>query len=203
MFSCKYHLQRYGNYGNWAPNAVFAKEAAWVLLRILVYPFVPILFQSRCWYFHRVRIVLVTLFCLIACCGYSQTLKSILDKGDKLFAKNDYKGALQVYQSAEKIAPNDPKVKYRIGQSYLSAGAEVKALPYLEDAYRQQPDVDPDIDYFLAWRCRPIFILQGHRPFQEVQNKNKKLSLIADHKIRECRMGDSLIVNPVLCVIKV
>ena len=131
-------------------------------------------------------------------------MKSILDKGDKLFAKNDYKGALQVYQSAEKIAANDPKVKYRIGQSYLSAGAEVKALPYLEDAYRLQPEVDPDIDYFLGLALQANFhFYKAIDHFKKYKTRNKKLSLIADLKIRECRMGDSLMTNPVLCVIKV
>jgi outer membrane protein OmpA-like peptidoglycan-associated protein len=134
----------------------------------------------------------------------AQTLKSTLDKGDKLFAKADYKGALQVYQSAEKIAPNDPNVKYRIGQSYLSSGHEVKALPYLEDAYRLKPDVDPDVDYFLGLALQANFhFYKAIEHFKKYKTKNKKLSLIADHKIKECRMGDSLIVNPVLCVIKV
>jgi len=134
----------------------------------------------------------------------AQSLKSTLDKGDKLFAKADYKGALLIYQSAEKTAPNDPSVKYRIGQCYLSTGAEVKALPYLEDAYALKPDVDPDVDYFLGLALQANFhFYKAIEHFKKYKTKNKKLALIADHKIRECRMGDSLIVNPVLCVIKV
>jgi len=128
----------------------------------------------------------------------------MLDKGDKLFAKNDYKGALQVYHSAEKIAPNDPNVKYRIGESYLSSGAEVKALPYLEEAYRLKPEVDPDIDYFLGLALQANFhFYRAIEHFKKYKTKNKKLALIADHKIRECHLGDSLMANPVLCVIKV
>src|SRR6478736_9379913 len=161
-------------------------------------------YNQRCWYFHRVRIILITFFGCITICGLAQSLKSTLDKGDKLFAKADYKGALLIYQSAEKTAPNDPSVKYRIGQCYLSTGAEVKALPYLEDAYALKPDVDPDVDYFLGLALQANFhFYKAIEHFKKYKAKNKKLALIADHKIRECRMGDSLIVNPVLCVIKV
>lgn len=150
------------------------------------------------------RIWLTTLFGFIVFCGHTQALKSILDKGDKIFAKGDYKAALQIYQSADQIAPNDPKVKYRIGQSYLSSGAEVKALPYLEEAYRLQPAVDPDIDYFLGVALQSNFhFYKAIDHFKKYKSKNKKLSLIADHKIKECRLGDSLMANPVLCVIKV
>jgi outer membrane protein OmpA-like peptidoglycan-associated protein len=160
--------------------------------------------DQRCWYFHHVRISLLTLFSVITLLSSAQNLKLVLEKGDKSFAKGDYKAALQIYQSAEKIAPNDPKVKYRIGETYLSSGAEVKALPYLEDAYRLQPEVDPDIDYFLGLALQSNFrFFKAIDHFKTYKTKNKKLALIADHKIRECRLGDSLMANPVLCVIKV
>lgn len=160
--------------------------------------------DQRCWYFHRVRLTLVILLGFVAFLSVAQNVKAVLDKGDKSFAKGDYKTALQTYQSAEKLAPNDAKTKYRIGATYLSLGAEVKALPYLEDAYRLQPEVDPDIDYFLGLALQSNF--RFHRAvehFEKYKSKNKKLALIADHKIRECRLGDSLMANPVPCVIKV
>ncbi len=150
------------------------------------------------------RIALLTLFSCIALLCSAQSLKAVLDKGDKSFAKGDYKSALQIYLSAEKLAPNDPKVKYRIGEAYLSSGADVKALPYLEEAYRLQPEVDPDIDYFLGLALQSNFrFFKAIEHFKNYKTKNKKLALIADHKIRECHMGDSLMANPVLCVIKV
>ena len=160
--------------------------------------------DQRCWYFHRVRLTLIALFSLITLLSSAQNIKSVLDRGDRSFAKGDYKTALQIYQSAEKLAPSDAKVKYRIGTTYLSAGAEVKALPYLEDAYRLQPEVDPDIDYFLGLALQSNFrFSKAVEHFKKYKSKNKKLALIADHKIRECRLGDSLMANPVLCVVKV
>src|SRR6478736_10236403 len=132
-------------------------------------------YNQRCWYFHRVRIILITFFGCITVCGLAQSLKSTLDKGDKLFAKADYKGALVIYQSAEKTAPNDPNVKYRIGQCYLSTGHEVKALPYLEDAYALKSDVDPDVDYFLGIALQANFhFYKAIDHFKKYKTKNKK-----------------------------
>src|SRR6478609_10800083 len=81
---------------------------------------------------------------------WAQELKPLLDKGDKFYSKGDFKSALDNYFAAEKINPTDPKIKFKIGQTYLSAGEEVKALPYLEEAYQKQPNIDPDIDYYLG-----------------------------------------------------
>src|SRR5258706_9348267 len=75
--------------------------------------------DQRCWYFHRVRLTLIALFSLITLLSSAQNIKSVLDRGDRSFAKGDYKTALQIYQSAEKLAPSDAKVKYRIGTTYL------------------------------------------------------------------------------------
>ncbi len=108
------------------------------------------------------------------------------------------------YQAAEKLASNDPvtQIPYR---SYLSFfRCEARALPYLEEAYRLKPDVDPDIDYFLGLALQSnLRFYKAIEHFNKYKNKNKKLATIAEHKIRECKMGDSLMANPVLCTIKV
>ncbi len=133
-----------------------------------------------------------------------QDIKTILDRGDKLFSKGDFENALENYFAAEKLAMNDPKVKFKIGQTYLSAGAEAKALPFLEEAYRQMPTIDPDIDYYLALALQAnSHFNRAIDHFKKFKSKNKKFSTIATHKIQECQLGDSLMRNPVLCNIKV
>ncbi|HCW08056.1 MAG TPA: hypothetical protein DGG95_11905 [Cytophagales bacterium] len=136
--------------------------------------------------------------------AFGQTLKSYLDKGDRFFGRGDFRSALQNYEAAEKMAPKDAKTKYRIGHVYLSLSNEVKALPYLEEAFKLQPDVDPDIDYFLGIALQANFrFYSAMEHFKKYKSKNKKMSLIAEHKIRECHLGDSLINHPLYCSIKV
>lgn len=134
----------------------------------------------------------------------AKELKAILDKADKFYEKADYKMALESYYEAEAKSPHDPKIKFKIGQTYLSAGAESKALPFLEEAYRMVPTIDPDIDYYLALALQAnSHFNRAIDHFKKFKAKNKKFNTIASHKIQECQLGDSLMRNPVLAVIKV
>ena len=135
---------------------------------------------------------------------FGQNVKTFLDKGDRFFGRGDFKSALQNYESAELIAPNDARVKYRIGHVFLSLGNDVKALPYFEESFRIQPNVDPDIDYFLGTALQMNFrFYSAMEHFKKYRLKNKKMADMVDFKIRECQLGDSLLNNPVLCSIKV
>jgi outer membrane protein OmpA-like peptidoglycan-associated protein len=150
------------------------------------------------------RLLLSCLLLLGFSSVFGQNLKAFLDKGDRFFGRGDFKSALQNYESAERIAPSEAKVKYRIGHVYLSLGNDVKALPYFEEAYKLQPNVDPDIDYFLGTALQMNFrFFSAMEHFKKYRLKNKKMADMVDFKINECRLGDSLMNNPVYCHIKV
>lgn len=150
--------------------------------------------------------LVVTSFLLSLCVSSvsGQTVKAFLDKGDRFFGRSDYKSALINYEAAEKMAPQDARIKYRIGHVFLSLGNEVKALPYLEESFKLQPEVDPDVDYFLGIALQMNFrFYAAMEHFKKYKAKNKKMSMVADHKIRECKLGDSLMANPAYCTVKV
>jgi outer membrane protein OmpA-like peptidoglycan-associated protein len=150
------------------------------------------------------RLFYTCLFFFCISTAFAQNVKAILDKGDRFFGRGDFKSALQSYETAERIAPTDARIKYRIGHVYLSLGNEVKALPFLQESFKLQPDVDPDVNYFLGIALQSNFhFFSAMEHFQKYKAKNKKMSTMVDHKIRECKLGDSLLNNPVLCAIKV
>jgi outer membrane protein OmpA-like peptidoglycan-associated protein len=135
---------------------------------------------------------------------WSQTTQEIMEKGDKLFLKGGFADALAQYQLIESREPNNPKVKFRIGHVYLSTGRESKALPYLEDAYRLNPAVDEDIDYYLGVALQAnAHFNRAIEHFKKFKKASRNLRDISDQKIAECRIGDSLKRNPVNCLIKV
>ena len=134
----------------------------------------------------------------------AQDLKTLLDKGNKYYSKGDFKAALESYTAAERIASSDPKIKFKIGQTYLSAGSEQKALPYLREAYEKDPLIDPDIDYYLGLALQASSQFNtAIDHFKKFKQKNKKFGTIANHKIEECTIGDSLMRHPVFCTIRV
>src|ERR1041385_1730099 len=70
----------------------------------------------------RMRLFLTCLLLSGVFSVFGQNLKAFLDKGDRFFGRGDFKSALQNYESAERVAPTDARVKYRIGHVYLSLG---------------------------------------------------------------------------------
>jgi tetratricopeptide (TPR) repeat protein len=136
---------------------------------------------------------------IIAWCNtvYAQGLKDFLDKGDKYFAKKDYENALKSYLEALKADAEDANTNFRVGVSYLHSETKGRAARYLEKAYRLKQGVDADIDSHLGITYR-----NDHEYRKAIDQctafrlKNKKLTDIAEHKIAECEVGDSLSRHP-------
>src|SRR5688572_16192359 len=142
---------------------------------------------------------LLTLF-LLSCCtfgAYAQSLNDLLEKGDRLYSRKDFIDALEVFNQAVNMSPENPDANFKLGMTYLYTESKSKALPYLEKAYKVKPEVDEDFDYHigLAYQYAHQYS-QAKRHFQEFQRKNKKLASMASHKIVECTIGDSLIKHP-------
>src|SRR5687767_6799581 len=93
---------------------------------------------------------IVVLLVGLVCPLNAQTLKSLLDKGDRMLNKSDYENALTSFLEAYKLAPDDPEVNFRVGVCYLHGERKGKAVPYLEKAFTLKPEVDLDIDYHLG-----------------------------------------------------
>ena len=150
------------------------------------------------------RIYLIISFLLITSFAFGQDAKALVEMGDKYYAKGSFTQALDSYFLAQDKKSTDPKLFFKIGQAYLSAGAEDKALPYLEKVYRQTPNIDPDLDYYLALALQAnSHFTRAIEHFKKFHAKNKQFATIAKHKIQECQFGDSLMRNPVLCIIKI
>lgn len=130
--------------------------------------------------------------------------KDYLATGDRYFNKGDIENALLNYKLAYRQNAQDPKVNLRLGQAYLSGHNKFRALEYIEQAYRLKPDIDPDIDYYLGTAAQINFhFRKAIKHFEVYKNKNKKLATIADHKIQECKLGDSLMIHPLPVTIRV
>jgi outer membrane protein OmpA-like peptidoglycan-associated protein/tetratricopeptide (TPR) repeat protein len=147
----------------------------------------------------------VVLLLAIVLCNplHAQNFKALLDKGDKLFGRKDYENALKVYQEAFALDPNDAGINFRVGVCYLHGETKAKSLPYLQKAHQINPSVDQDIDYHLGMAYQNNHQYDRAKEyFIEFKRKNKKLSEIADHKISECEVGDSLARKPTYVLIE-
>lgn len=140
---------------------------------------------------------------LFAHIGFSQDVKSLIATGDKYYGKKDYKNALATFLAAYELNPDDALVNYKIGLAYLYSETKSKAALYIDKAYRLNPAVNPDIDYHLgiAFQNTNEF-KKAIEHFERFKSKKKELGSIADEKIAECHIADSLSQNELNVVIE-
>ena len=127
----------------------------------------------------------------------SQSLKDHLLKGDRHYQKKDYQNALKNYLEALALDGDDARTNFKAGISFLYEKNFSQAVVYLSRAYTINPDVDRDIDYHLGMACQQsLQFKQAGRHFEALRVKNKNLVPIANQKIQECIVGDSLMRVP-------
>jgi outer membrane protein OmpA-like peptidoglycan-associated protein len=135
--------------------------------------------------------------------GFDNAVKEIRE-GDMHFydgGPSDLTVALSHYLVAQEFNPYSSMLNYKIGVCYLYSNQKFRSLKYLEFAYRVNPEVDPNIRFYLA---------QAH---QLAGNFEEAIALYREHKdlikegdqiqrnyinkkISECRTGQELKANP-------
>jgi outer membrane protein OmpA-like peptidoglycan-associated protein len=137
------------------------------------------------------------------CTASGQVLKDVLAKGDRYFAKKDFEDALSAYLEAYKLAPDDAETNFKVGVTYLHTEQKFKGLAFLEKAYHTHPEVDADIEYHLGMAYQYDHQYgKAKEHYTKFKEQNKKFSDIANHKIAECIVGDSLSRHPAYVEIK-
>lgn len=146
----------------------------------------------------RLRIFISGAFWLILTVSFAQNNhKTFLKKADRAYNARNYDDAVRLYKKAEKYKKGNAKITYKIGKSYLLSREKVKALPYLKTVQQLDPNIDRDIDLQLgkAYQYNYRFD-EAIKAYTRYGEKNPKMVLRANRKIAECRMADSLYINP-------
>ena len=149
------------------------------------------------------KYVLVVYLILCSFVVSAQDQKTLIANGDKFYGKKDYKNALATYLAAQEINPDDAYLNFKIGLTYLYSETKSKAASYIDKAYRLNPAVNPDIDYHLgiAFQNTNSFKLAIEH-FERFKKKRSNLASIADEKIAECQVADSLSQNELNVIIE-
>jgi outer membrane protein OmpA-like peptidoglycan-associated protein len=130
---------------------------------------------------------------LIFSSGFTQSAKDLVQQGDMHYSKKDYKKALGFYLDALNLNPDDANVNLKVGMSYLYSETKSKAAGYIDKAFRLNPSINDDINYHLgvAFQNTNEF-KKAIDQFEQFKKRRKNLAEIADKKIAECRIADSL-----------
>lgn len=133
------------------------------------------------------------LFAHLTTYSSAQSVKDLVAQGDKHYSKKEYKKALEIYLQALDSNPDDAAINLKTGMAYLYSETKSKAARYISKAYRLNPNINEDIDYHLgiAFQNTNEF-LKAIEHFENFKKKKSNLSEIANKKIAECRIADSL-----------
>jgi outer membrane protein OmpA-like peptidoglycan-associated protein/Tol biopolymer transport system component len=123
--------------------------------------------------------------------------------GDKLFFQGPflYKQALAFYMVAQEINPDNAILNYKIGKCLLSTNEKTSSIPYLEKAYRYEPQITQDIRFLLGRAYHYNFefdkAIVNYKAYREELFNDKAPTDEVEKKIKECQNGKDLVANPV------
>ena len=139
------------------------------------------------------NLFLIFLMVSVWCTGYSQTIQELIQNGDRYYGKRSYKAAIESYQQAMKINPDDALLNFKLGLAYLYSDTKSKAALYIDKAYRLNPKIDNKIDYHLGIAFQNTNEFKKAISHFETFKKNyPDVATFADGKITECHVADSL-----------
>lgn len=129
-----------------------------------------------------------------------------LDEGNKLLDYAPfplYKQALPFFEAANEFNPNNADLNFKIGLCHLNSNMKFKALEYFEKAYKLQPTVNTEIQYYIGRGSQLSQqwdkAIKAYEAFKNTLNTKTDMERIMETSkhIEECRNGKKLMVKPV------
>jgi len=96
------------------------------------------------------RILIVLTFVASFASVYGQADADAVTLADEMYGFGAKKDALEVYLQAANLNPKNAKACYMAGKCYQETTDKGKSVKYLEKAYKLDPNISPDILYFIA-----------------------------------------------------
>ena len=136
--------------------------------------------------------------------GFDEAVKEI-KLGDLHFydgTTTDLSYALGHYLIAQEFNPYSSILNYKIGVCFLYSNRKFNSLQYLQFAYKVNPEVDPNVKFYLAQAYQlagefetAITLYREHKDL--IREGDQAQRNYINKKISECRTGQELKASPV------
>lgn len=151
----------------------------------------------------RKQILTCFLLCSVFFTAYSQSAKEFLKQGEVQYNAQAFDKALKIYKDGLSRYPEDAKLNFRTGLTYLSLPNKAESLRYLQTAFTIDPKVDDRIYYFLGLSYQSNKQFQkAEEFFNEFKKRNKSAAQEIDKKIRQSQYADSLTRSPATVIVE-
>jgi outer membrane protein OmpA-like peptidoglycan-associated protein/tetratricopeptide (TPR) repeat protein len=149
------------------------------------------------------QISAIVILCSVFFVAHSQSAKEFLKQGQVQYDAQAYDKALKIYKDALKVHPQDAKLNFWTGLTYLSLPNKSESLRYLQTAFTINPKVDDRIYYFLGLSYQSNRQYQkAEEFFNEFKKRNKSAAEEVDKKIRQTQYADSLTRSPASAIVE-
>ncbi|NJL13625.1 MAG: hypothetical protein HC913_11870 [Microscillaceae bacterium] len=82
--------------------------------------------------------------------GQSEEARKLMREADNYFKVREYLNAIELYEKALAIEPEDIRANFQVALSYLRSLDKVKALAPLQKVQGQNPNHSPLLEFYLA-----------------------------------------------------
>ncbi|MEX2483805.1 MAG: OmpA family protein [Brumimicrobium sp.] len=143
--------------------------------------------------------------------GYKEASDAI-DKGEEYFEVGsaaifdvkdpglNFDKALEQFEIAQSLNPDNAMNNYRIGVCYIHSTSPYKAIPYIEKAYKLDPECDPFLYYYHgnALQLKGEFdeALKSYKKFGDNYRKSDNFNKFVSMRKRECDNAKKYISSP-------
>ena len=150
-----------------------------------------------------IRLFCIIFFALLTLQVAAQTQKpeKILKSADRAFLKEDFRGALPLYEQAVAQKPNNQVANYRLGYIYSELQQPAKAIPYLLKATQLSTEFNAEYTLNLAraYHLNSNFdeaIAQYQAVLAQTRKKDEEDIAELQKRIAECISGKVLQAEP-------
>lgn len=140
---------------------------------------------------------------------FKEAMKSYEEGDENFFAPYSghprYGQAIEPYEAAYAFNPNSAELNYKLGVCHLYTLHKYKSLDLFKKAYKLNPNVHPEIHYYLG--CAYHIQYKFDQAIDEYEKYRKSLGPInkdnaekideATKKLEECETGKKMYANPV------
>lgn len=131
--------------------------------------------------------------------------KNEIELGDEIMEKESvfYKNAIPHYLIAYKLNPNNALLNFKLGKCYYHSSFRSKCTSFFEKAYQLNPEVDPEILYYLGmgYHLDMQFdkAIQSFNAMITLFKGKDKTGIVDEMKkyIRQCEYAKVMVKNPI------
>ncbi|MEQ9439521.1 MAG: OmpA family protein [Cyclobacteriaceae bacterium] len=125
-----------------------------------------------------------------------QSLKKLLKSGDKYYEQGFYEEAIQKYEQARIITPEDIALHYKIGLAYLEGKFKHRALPYLQFVSQNTSDSTSTLGFHLGLAYQYNHQFEKALTYFHQYRPTTENTYTVDQHIKQCNIGIEYVNNP-------